>query len=143
MALEAANFPIINASLNATSGVLLLIGRVLIAQKKQAAHRTVMISATISSSLFLVSYLYYHFHFRILTHFATPGWPKTAYFTILGTHTVLAAVLVPMVLLTLSRGLREQFDRHRKIARWTWPVWMYVSVTGVIIYFWLYVWFKA
>jgi putative membrane protein len=142
MALEASDFPGLNASLNATSAVLLIMGRIFIAQKQKNAHRTAMIAATISSSLFLVCYLYYHFHFRILTHFATPGWPKTIYLTILGTHTVLAAVLVPMVLLTLNRALHEQFDRHRNIARWTWPVWMYVSVTGVIIYFMLYVWFK-
>jgi len=142
MALEAADFPGLNASLNATSAVLLLMGRIFIAQKQKNEHRAAMIGATVSSSLFLVCYLYYHFHFAVFTHFKQPGWPKTVYFLILGTHTILAAVLVPMVLLTLSRALREQFDRHRKIARWTWPVWMYVSVTGVIIYFWLYVWFK-
>ena len=142
MALEASEFPGLNASLNATSAVMLLMGRIFIAQKQKNAHRVAMLAATASSSLFLVCYLYYHFHFRILTKFATPGWPKTVYFVILGTHTVLAAILVPMVLLTLSRALREKFDRHRAIARWTWPVWMYVSVTGVIIYFWLYVWFK-
>src|SRR5271155_1100054 len=142
MTLQASDFPVINATLNATSGVLLLIGRILIAQRKQNAHRAVMLSATVSSSLFLVSYLYYHFHYMILTKFTYPGWPKPFYYTLLLSHTILAAVLVPMVLVTLNRGLRARFDKHRAIARWTWPVWMYVSVTGVIIYFMLYVWYK-
>jgi uncharacterized membrane protein YozB (DUF420 family) len=116
-------FPKINATLNGCSAVLLVIGRALIARRKIAAHRAVMITAFVTSSLFLVSYLYYHWpHHGGIIYFQGTGW----------------IVVVPMVLITLTRGLRGQFDRHRAIARWTFPIWLYVSVTGVIVYFMLF-----
>ena len=132
-------FPKINAVLNASSAVLLVTGRVLIARGRRAAHRAVMLAALATSTLFLVSYLYYHWpgHGGIV-YFHGMGWTRTLYFAILISHTILAIVIVPMVLITLARGLREQFDRHRAIARWTFPIWLYVSVTGVIVYFMLF-----
>jgi putative membrane protein len=105
-----------------------------------AAHRAFMLAALASSSLFLASYLYYHAHVGSV-HFQGRGWSRPVYFTILTSHTILAAVIVPMVIITLIRALRGRFDRHRAIARWTYPLWMYVSVTGVIVYFMLYRWF--
>ena len=130
-------FPKINATLNGSSAVLLVTGRVLIARGKRAAHRAVMLTALATSSLFLVSYLYYHYHVGSV-HFRGKGWTGPLYFTILISHTTLALVIVPMVIITLTRALREQFDRHRAIARWTFPLWLYVSVTGVIVYLMLY-----
>jgi uncharacterized membrane protein YozB (DUF420 family) len=130
-------FPKINATLNASSAVLLVAGRALIARGKMAAHRVAMLTALATSSLFLVSYLYYHYHVGSV-HFRGTGWTRLLYFTILITHTTLALVIVPMVIITLTRALREQFDRHRAIARWTFPLWLYVSVTGVIVYLMLY-----
>jgi uncharacterized membrane protein YozB (DUF420 family) len=96
-----------------------------------------MIAAFVTSTLFLVSYLYYHAHAKT-THFADPPWFRPIYLTILLTHTILAMVIVPMVLITLSRALKQRFDRHKAIARWTLPIWLYVSVTGVVIYLILY-----
>jgi len=132
-----AIFPFLNASLNATSAVLIATGVGLIRAGRRAAHRGVMIAAVVSSSLFLVSYLYYHYHVGSV-RFTGQGWIRPLYFGILLTHTVLAAVVVPLVLVTLVRGLRERFDRHKAIAKWTYPVWLYVSVTGVVIYVMLY-----
>jgi uncharacterized membrane protein YozB (DUF420 family) len=134
---QYASFPVIDASLNGTSAVLLLIGRGLIKRRRMAAHRAVMITALVSSSLFLGSYLYYHWHVGSV-HFQGQGWTRPVYFSILISHTILAAVIVPMIIITLSRALRERFDRHRAIARWTYPLWLYVSVTGVVIYVMLY-----
>jgi uncharacterized membrane protein YozB (DUF420 family) len=134
---QYAMFPAINAALNGTSAVLLLVGRGFIMRGRMAAHRAVMITALISSTLFLISYLYYHAHVGSV-HFEGEGWSRPLYYTILLTHTVLAAAIVPMVIITLNRALRERFDRHRAIARWTFPLWLYVSVTGVVIYLMLY-----
>jgi len=134
---QYAIFPVINATLNGTSGVLLFIGRRFIKRGRMAAHRAVMIAAVVTSSLFLVSYLYYHYHVGSV-RFQGQGWSRPVYFTILISHTILAATIVPLVIITLSRGLRKRFDKHRAIARWTYPLWMYVSVTGVVIYFMLY-----
>jgi putative membrane protein len=130
-------FPKINATLNACSAVLLVTARGLIARRKIAAHRAAMLTALVTSSLFLISYLYYHAHVGSV-HFQGTGWSRPLYFSILTTHTILAAVIVPMVIITLGRALRERFDRHRAIARWTFPLWLYVSVTGVVIYLMLY-----
>ncbi|HUM06070.1 MAG TPA: DUF420 domain-containing protein [Terriglobales bacterium] len=130
-------FPVINAALNGCSAALLVLGRMLIARKRIAAHRAVMLTALGTSTLFLISYLYYHAHVGSV-HFRGTGWSRPVYFTILTSHTILAAVIVPMVLITLSRALRQRFDRHRAIARWTFPLWLYVSVTGVVIYLMLY-----
>ena len=134
---EYAIFPAVNATLNGSSAVLLLIGRWFIGRGRISIHRAFMIAALVSSSAFLVSYLYYHAHVGSV-HFQGQGWSRPVYFSILISHTILAAVVVPMVIITLSRALRERFDRHRAIARWTFPVWMYVSVTGVIVYVMLY-----
>jgi uncharacterized membrane protein YozB (DUF420 family) len=129
--------PVINAVLNGTAAVLIMTGIYLIKTGHQRAHRAVMISAFVTSALFLVSYLTYHAHIGS-KHFPGTGLARTVYFAILLTHTVLAAVVVPLVLITLTRGLKGRFDRHRPIARWTYPVWLYVSVTGVVIYLMLY-----
>lgn len=137
---QYAIFPVINASLNGTSTVLLITGRWLIAQRRIAAHRFVMITAVVTSSLFLVSYLYYHAHVGSV-RFQGTGWARPVYFTILISHVILAAVIVPLVIITLTRALRDRFDRHRAIARWTFPLWLYVSITGVLVYFMLYRWF--
>ncbi len=134
---QYAIFPQINATLNGTTAVLLLIGRNFIRHGRMAAHRVVMITAFVLSMLFLTSYLYYHYHVGSV-RFQGQGWSRPLYFSILISHATLAVVIVPMVIITLSRALRERFDRHRAIARWTFPLWMYVSVTGVIVYLMLY-----
>ena len=139
---QYAIYPVINATLNGSSAALLLAGRWFISQGRVAIHRLFMIAALVTSTLFLISYLYYHAHVGSV-RFQGQGWSRPVYFSILITHTILAAVIVPMVIITLSRALRERFDRHRAIARWTFPLWLYVSVTGVIIYFMLYHLFAA
>jgi uncharacterized membrane protein YozB (DUF420 family) len=139
---QYATFPAIDAYLNGTSAILLLVGRGFIKRGRMAAHRAVMIAALASSTIFLACYLYYHWHVGSV-HFQGQGWSRPLYFSILISHTILAAVIVPMIIITLSRALRERFDRHRAIARWTYPLWMYVSVTGVIVYFMLYHLFAA
>jgi uncharacterized membrane protein YozB (DUF420 family) len=139
---QYAIFPVINATLNGASAVLLFVGRGFIERGRRAAHRAVMIAAIVTSSLFLASYLYYHAHVGSV-RFQGQGWSRPVYFTILISHTILAATIVPLVIITLSRALRQRFDRHRAIAQWTYPLWLYVSVTGVVIYFMLYHWFRA
>ncbi len=131
------DLPALNAFLNATSAALLAAGYVLIRQGRMAAHRRVMLSAVASSTLFLLSYLVYHAQVGSV-RFRGQGPVRTLYFTILITHTVLAAAIVPLVGVTLARALRDRFDRHRRIARITLPLWGYVSVTGVVIYWMLY-----
>lgn len=137
---QYAFFPALIASLNGISAILLLIGRYLIARGKLAAHRASMIGAVVASALFLMCYVYFHAHVGDI-HFLGQGVWRTVYFWLLIPHVILAIVIVPMVIITLSRGLRGRYDRHRAIARWTWPLWMYVSVTGVLVYFMLYRWF--
>jgi len=137
---QYAYFPALNATLNGTSGVLLLAGRILIARGRIAAHRACMIAATITSALFLGCYVYFHTHVGVIL-FLRQGFWRAVYLAILVPHVILAMVIVPMVVITLSRGLRARYDKHRAIARWTWPLWMYVSVTGVLVYFMLYQWF--
>jgi putative membrane protein len=132
-----SDLPLLNAFLNTTSAVLLLVGHRSIKRGRRDSHKKFMIAALITSSLFLVSYLLYHY-VHGSQHFEGPGLARPIYFFILGTHTVLAAAIVPMVLITLRRGLKGEFPRHRRIARWTYPIWLYVSVTGVIIYLMLY-----
>jgi putative membrane protein len=131
------NLPAINATLNGTSAVFLLTGYFLIRSGKVLAHKTCMLIAFGCSAIFLVGYLYYHFSVG-LVRFGGEGWIRPVYFTILTTHTILAIIIVPLVIITLSRALQERFDRHRAIAIWTFPLWMYVGVTGVIVYFLLY-----
>jgi uncharacterized membrane protein YozB (DUF420 family) len=134
---SVTDLPALNATLNATAAVLLAIGWRLIRLGRMKQHRAVMIAAFSTSVLFLISYLTYHAQVGSKP-FPGHGPVRVLYFTILLTHTVLAIVIVPMVLITLSRGLAARFDRHRAIARWTLPLWMYVSVTGVIVYLMLY-----
>lgn len=131
----------LNAGLNATSGVSLLAGFYFIRRHNVPAHRLAMLTATAASFTFLVSYVVYHLRVGSV-HFAGTGWSRPAYFSILGTHTLMAVVNVPLVVVTLVRALRGRFDLHRRIAPWTWSVWMYVSVTGVLVYFMLYHWFR-
>jgi putative membrane protein len=137
---QYAIFPALNASLNGASTVLLLIGQWMITRGRVAQHRLLMLTAFATSTLFLISYLYYHAHVGEV-RFQGTGWIRPVYFTILISHVLLAVVIVPMVLVTLTRALRERFDKHRAIARWTYPLWLYVSVTGVLVYFMLYRWF--
>ena len=129
--------PTLNAILNSTSAILLLSGRRAIRRGDRALHRKIMISAFTVSVLFLISYLTYH-AFHLTTHFQGEGWIRPVYFTLLTSHTICAAVIVPLVIITLRRGLAEKFPAHRAIARWTYPLWLYVSVTGVIVYLMLY-----
>ncbi|HEY0544856.1 MAG TPA: DUF420 domain-containing protein [Pyrinomonadaceae bacterium] len=129
--------PHLNATLNSISALLLITGYIFIRKGNVAAHHRCMIAAFIASVIFLISYLTYH-AFHGSTPFRGVGWVRPVYFTILLTHTVLAAVVAPLAVVTLLRALRERFDKHRKIARWTFPVWLYVSVTGVIVYLMLY-----
>jgi putative membrane protein len=131
------DLPALNAALNATSGCLLAAGYYFIKRKRIVPHRACMIAALAVSSLFLVSYLVYHADVGSKP-FPGHGPIRVLYFTILITHVILAAVIVPMALVTVRRGLRMDVARHRRIARWTWPLWMYVSVTGVVIYVMLY-----
>lgn len=132
------DLPPINATLNAMSGVFLAFGFYFIRRKRIAAHKKCMLAAVILSGAFLTCYLIYHINVRAVTKFTGQGWIRPVYFTILITHVILAAAIVPMIIVTLTRALRERFDKHRRIARWTWPIWMYVSVTGVIVYLMLY-----
>ena len=129
--------PHVNALLNSTSAVLLLAGFSFIRKGRVNAHRNCQLAAVTTSALFLLSYLTYHYHHGS-TRFPGQGIVRPIYFTILITHTILAAVIVPLILVTLYRAARLDFDRHRRIARWTLPLWLYVSVTGVIVYFMLY-----
>ena len=119
------------------AAILLLSGYSFIRRKKVTAHRVCMVAAFLTSTAFLVSYLLYHARVGSVP-FQGQGWIRPVYFFILFTHIVLAAAIVPLALVTLSRALREQFDRHKRIARWTLPIWLYVSFTGVVIYFLLY-----
>jgi putative membrane protein len=132
------DLPAVNGTLNGLSAIFLSAGFVFIKRKNVTAHRTCMITAFATSVIFLICYLTYHIFVHHVTRFRDPAWFKPIYLTILLTHTVLAVTIVPMVLMTLSRALRQRFDQHKKIARWTWPLWMYVSVTGVIVYLILY-----
>jgi uncharacterized membrane protein YozB (DUF420 family) len=131
------DLPSVNAFLNATAAVLLVWGYTLIRRKHIQQHRRVMLAAFTTSSLFLICYIVYHAQVRGL-HFPKTGPIRTVYFAILGTHTVLAATVPVLAIITLSRGLGGRYDKHRKIARWTLPIWLYVSVTGVIVYLMLY-----
>ena len=136
--MSPADLPALNAALNALSALFLTAGYCFIKRARRTAHRNCMIAALLTSALFLVSYLTYHFTVKAVTRFLEPAWFRPIYLGILLTHTVLAAVALPMVLVTVARALRGRFDSHKAVARWTWPLWMYVSVTGVLIYLLLY-----
>jgi putative membrane protein len=131
------DLPAVNATLNALSGVLLVAGYVLIRLRRIEQHRRVMIAAFITSSLFLVCYVVYHAQVGSV-RFTRHGFVRPLYFTILITHVTLAAVVLPLAIVTLSRGLGARYVQHRVIARWTLPIWLYVSVTGVLVYVLLY-----
>ena len=130
--------PHLNAVLNSLSALFLVAGFLFISRGRVLAHKRMMTGALLSSTLFLVSYLIYHFVFQGLTRFTGQGAIRVLYLGILFTHTVLATVILPFVLVTVARALRGDFARHRRIARWTFPMWLYVSVTGVIVYLMLY-----
>jgi len=131
------DLPVVNATLNGIATVLLLIGYTLIRRGRVSAHRKVMLTAFGVSCLFLISYLTYHYNVGSV-RFDKPGRVRTAYLCILATHTVLAAIVPVLVIITLTRALKGQFAKHRAIARWTFPIWLYVSVTGVVVYVLLY-----
>jgi uncharacterized membrane protein YozB (DUF420 family) len=133
------DLPSVNAALNALAAVLLIWGYTLIRRKRIQSHRKVMIAAFITSSVFLVCYIAYHVQVGAKSmHFLKTGPVRTAYFTLLTSHTLLAAAVPVLAIMTLSRGLSSRFDKHRAIARWTLPIWLYVSVTGVVVYLMLY-----
>lgn len=135
--MSLTDLPALNATLNAVSALLICTGLVLIKQGRRDAHRNAMLGAVTSSTLFLASYLYYHFHAGT-TRFQGTGIARIVYFTILGSHTVLAAAVPFLVAISVIFALRRRFDRHRAWARWTAPIWLYVSVTGIAVYAMLY-----
>lgn len=138
------DLPAVNATLNGLSTLLILSGWFMIRTERKLAHAACMIGAILTSAAFLACYLVYHFlkagHVTCFTH---PGWPKALYLFILGTHTPLAIVALPLIILTVIPAIRRRFEAHKRMARWTLPVWLYVSVTGVLVYFMLYVWFPS
>lgn len=136
------DLPTLNATLNAIAGLLLMYGFVSIKQGKRELHKKLMVSALVVSAAFLTSYLIYHYHVPS-KKFPDLGWIKTVYFLILFPHIILAVVMVPMILKTFWHAFREEWEQHKKIAKITFPIWMYVSVTGVIVYFMLYHWFAV
>lgn len=129
--------PTLNALLNGTSALLLVTGYLLIRRRRVSAHRACMLAAFVASAVFLASYLTLRYYAG-MTRFTGQGWIRPVYFSILVSHTILAAAIVPLALMTLTRALRARFDRHARIARWTLPLWLYVSVTGVLVYVILY-----
>jgi uncharacterized membrane protein YozB (DUF420 family) len=138
-----ADLPVVNATLNGLSAIFLGIGYAKIKSGNQEAHRKCMMAAFTTSTLFLISYITYHTYVGVVLHrgptrFLKPGWFRPIYWTILITHTILAVVIVPLVILSLRYAFKGQFEAHKKITRWAWPMWMYVSVTGVVIYLLLY-----
>jgi uncharacterized membrane protein YozB (DUF420 family) len=135
--MDVRDLPALNAALNALSAILLSTGYVLIRQGKREAHRRAMTAALGVSALFLISYLVYHAQVGSVK-FQKQGWIRPVYFAVLLTHTVLAACAAPLVLVTVYRAWKGRFESHRKAARWTFPVWLYVSVTGVAVYLMLY-----
>lgn len=138
------DLPAVNASLNGLSAIFLTAGYICIRRKNKTAHRNCMILAFAASIFFLACYLTYHGYLAVVLHqgptrFLNPAWFRPIYLAILLTHTVLAMVIVPLILMTLWHAKNERFDAHKQIARWTWPLWMYVSATGVIVYWLLYI----
>lgn len=131
------NLPSVNAILNGTAAVLLVCGYILIRRRKFEIHKRVMLAAFVTSCAFLICYLVYHAQVGSV-RFPHTGVIRMVYLSILATHTVLAAAVPPLAIVTLNRGLHARFDKHRRIARWTLPIWLYVSVTGVVVYLMLY-----
>lgn len=142
--IRVSDLPAMNAGLNGLATLLLLAGWVFIVRGRKEAHRRCMLGAFATSCVFLVTYVAHKILVQgVHTRLGAEGWVKGAYYVMLASHIVLAAAIVPLALVTISRALGQRFDAHRRIARWTWPLWMYVSVTGVLIYFMLYHWFPA
>ena len=135
--MDLSFFPALNAGLNATSGILILLGYILIKQRAWTAHALCMCLAMLTSALFFISYIYYHLHHGS-THFPHHGWIRPVYFTILVSHTILAITVPPLAIVTLCQALRSRFDKHVRIAKIIFPIWFYVSITGVVIYWMLY-----
>jgi uncharacterized membrane protein YozB (DUF420 family) len=135
--MTVTDLPALNATLNALSFVFLVTGYAFIRRNRRDAHRNCMVAALVVSALFLTSYVIYHLNVGSVP-FQKTGWIRTVYFAVLIPHVILAAAIVPMILITVSRALSKRFDRHRRIARWTLPLWMYVSITGVVVYLMLY-----
>lgn len=135
-------WPAFNATLNALSGVFLLTAYILIRRKRIQPHKRFMLAACTTSLVFLASYLAYHYSAGA-THFAGTGWSRPLYFTLLTSHTILAVTIVPMAIISVRNGLKMRVPQHRRIAKVTFPLWMYVSVTGVLVYFFLYHWFPS
>ena len=135
--ISASQLPALNAALNSISAAFLLAGFLFIKSKNIKAHRACMLAAFASSTVFLISYLAYHYQVGSVP-FKGQGFLRALYFSILLTHTILAVAVVPLVVITLLRALRNKFDAHRRVARWTFPIWLYVSVTGVLVYWMLY-----
>jgi putative membrane protein len=131
------DLPVVNATLNGLATVLLICGYIAIRNRKVHVHKRIMLSAFVVSCVFLVCYLVYHYNVGSV-RFDKPGWVRTVYLWILATHTVLAATVPVLAIITLNRALKARFAKHRAIARWTYPIWLYVSVTGVIVYLLLY-----
>ncbi len=140
--MTTTDLPALNATLNGLATVLLAAGFVFIRRKRVNHHKLCMLGALGISALFLISYLIYH-ALHGSTKFSDPGAVRWVYYAILLTHVVLAAAIVPMVLITVYRALRGRYEAHRRIARWTWPLWIYVSITGVLVYMMLYQWFPG
>ena len=137
------DLPTVNATLNGLSAIFLIVGFIAIKRGNKIAHRNCMVTAFCTSVVFLACYLTYHTWLAVVLHqgptrFLNPAWFRPIYLTILATHTLLAIAIVPLILMTLWRAKKGNFEAHKKIARWTWPLWLYVSVTGVVIYLLLY-----
>ena len=136
------DLPLINASLNGLATLFICAGLAFIKSERKLAHTTCMVAALVASTAFLASYLTYHYlKAGHVTHFTHPGWPKTLYFLILGTHTPLAVSVLPLIIMAVIRALQARYESHRRWAKWAAPIWLYVSITGVLVYFMLYVWF--
>jgi len=141
LSIPVSSLPRLNACLNAASAILLVTGYSFIRRKKILQHKICMLSAVACSAIFLASYVYFHLKAGVI-YFQGRGWIRPAYFTILTTHTILAVAILPLVLITLTFALRSRFAKHKAIARWTFPIWLYVSITGVIVYYLLFVPYK-
>lgn len=140
--MTVSDIPAINAALNGTATVLLTLGFFFIKAGRRRAHRNCMVGALCVSAVFLVGYVAHKILVKgVHTPFGGEGFIRTVYYAMLLTHVLLAMAIVPLVLITMTRAFKERFEQHKRIARWTWPIWMYVSVTGVLVYLFLYVWY--
>ena len=140
--MTVSDLPLLNASLNGLSTVFIVAGIAFIKKEMKLAHIVAMLSALVTSTFFLASYITYHcLKHGAVTKFTHPGWPKAVYYFILATHVPLAALTLPLVILTIIPAFQARYDKHRRLAKITFPVWFYVSVTGVLVYLMLYVWF--